>query len=302
MVIARGDIMLKRTITSVFQIRHPDEVAEWQGFYVGPFECNRNKVQGRFRPHRHSYYEVFLVFGGKGIFWNDFATHSWTKTGIFFTSPGQVHHWEILVPCQGYALAFDREFFSPSAYTDELLAECPFFSLDGKAPALDLHEKRAAQYRKWFDSLEAEYRGNQPGSDDILRSLVVIILTEARRDFMTVEESRLPRKANMLTSRFRQLVEELYRTRAPISVYASKLKITTTYLCDVVRAETGSTVKEIILNRLVLEAKRLLLHSDLTVSEIAYSLNFCDPSYFSRFFRRVSKMSPAEFRERTRAV
>jgi AraC-like DNA-binding protein len=78
------------------------------------------------------------------------------------------------------------------------------------------------------------------------------------------------------------------------------LGVTTSHLSDSMRLETGLTAGELIRARLILEAKRLLLHSELTIAEIGYELGFGDPSYFSRFVRREIKTSPAEFRDRIR--
>jgi AraC-like DNA-binding protein len=76
------------------------------------------------------------------------------------------------------------------------------------------------------------------------------------------------------------------------------LKVTSGHLSKSVLEHTGQTAGEIIRDRLLLEAQRLLVHSSLNVAEIAISLQFEDPSYFSRFFRRSTRMSPGEFRDR----
>jgi AraC-like DNA-binding protein len=87
-----------------------------------------------------------------------------------------------------------------------------------------------------------------------------------------------------------------FRASTSVRDYARDLGVTTSHLNESLRLETGLTAGELIRARLLLEAKRLLLHSELTMAGIGYELGFEDPSYFSRFIRRELKTSPAEFR------
>src|SRR5260370_19408751 len=103
-----------------------------------------------------------------------------------------------------------------------------------------------------------------------------------------------------LVRRFRQEVERSFRTSTSVRDYAKMLGVTTSHLREALRLETGLTAGELIRARLLLEAKRLLLHSELTIAEIGYELGFEDPSYFSRFVRREVETSPVEFRKRIR--
>jgi AraC family transcriptional activator of pobA len=112
--------------------------------------------------------------------------------------------------------------------------------------------------------------------------------------------SPAPFAAVGLVRRFRQAVERSFRVTTSVPDYARALGVTTSHLNESLRLETGLTAGDLIRERLLLEAKRLLLHSELTIAEIAYELGFEDPSYFSRFVRRELKASPAEFRSRVR--
>jgi AraC family transcriptional regulator, transcriptional activator of pobA len=92
-------------------------------------------------------------------------------------------------------------------------------------------------------------------------------------------------------------LEENFRTTQSVSGYAKLLKISSDRLGKAVQERSGRPAGEIIRQRLLLEAERLLAHTEMTVSEIAYGLNFQDPAYFSRFFRRLTGQSPGEFRQ-----
>ncbi len=95
---------------------------------------------------------------------------------------------------------------------------------------------------------------------------------------------------------FRQLVDQHFSQEHSVAFYAGQLCITPGHLNDLVRKESGTTAKQFIINRLTTEAKRLLLYSELPVSEIAWKLGYTDPSYFVRLFRNETGSSPLTFR------
>jgi AraC-like DNA-binding protein len=84
-----------------------------------------------------------------------------------------------------------------------------------------------------------------------------------------------------------------------VSEYAKLLGITANYLNETVKTVTGQTAGELIRDRLLLEAKRWLIHSELSIAQVADQLHFDDPSYFSRFFKKYAHCSPGDFRRQT---
>ena len=85
-----------------------------------------------------------------------------------------------------------------------------------------------------------------------------------------------------------------------VSAYAKKIGVSAGHLTDTVKEVTGSSPGKIIRQAIILEAKRLLAHTDLTVSQTCYTLSFDDPSYFGRFFKRETGQSPESFRKSIR--
>lgn len=125
-----------------------------------------------------------------------------------------------------------------------------------------------------------------------------ILLVEARRlhdaqpGVIHAEEASFA-----LTKQFIQLVEAHYLDTSSVADYAAMLHVTTNHLIETVRGNVGHPAGKIIRERLLLEAKRLLRYSDTPVAEIATLLKFEDPSYFARFFKKRTGVSPTEFRE-----
>jgi len=108
------------------------------------------------------------------------------------------------------------------------------------------------------------------------------------------------RPSHSLVGRFRQCVDEHVPRIVKVGDYAKLLRISRYRLNRKVNEQIGTTASRVIHDRLLLEAQHLLLHSESTVSEIAYSLHFVDPSYFGRFYRRRQGVTPAEYRRRAR--
>lgn len=79
--------------------------------------------------------------------------------------------------------------------------------------------------------------------------------------------------------------------------YADMLHISSNHLNKVIKKETGKTAHELIEEMLLLEAKALILHTDLSVAEIGYHLNFADPSHFNKFFKKLSGVTPLQYRK-----
>ena len=103
-----------------------------------------------------------------------------------------------------------------------------------------------------------------------------------------------------LVREFHLAVEGHFREERTLEIYSRELGVSANHLNDVIRAETKQSAGGIIRQRRLLDAKRLLSHSELSVSEIGYRLGFHDPSYFGRFFRKGTGCSPAAFREEIR--
>ncbi|MGY3560472.1 AraC-like DNA-binding protein [Bradyrhizobium sp. USDA 4463] len=99
-----------------------------------------------------------------------------------------------------------------------------------------------------------------------------------------------------LFRRFEALLEQHHLERWTVADYADALAITPTHLNRITRAATGDTASHLILNRLVREARRNLVYTNLPVSTIAYALGFEDPAYFSRVYAAATGLSPRAFR------
>ena len=114
---------------------------------------------------------------------------------------------------------------------------------------------------------------------------------------MSNKQPVVPQQHKVVSSTFKNLVHQYFKQNLPVKEYASLLNITPNHLNKKVKNETGKTASEIIKEITILEAKVLLLQSNLTINEISEVLGFNDASYFSRLFKNDTNFSPTDYRK-----
>lgn len=270
-----------------------------EGVFVEKLEDTLTLRPNRVQPHYHHFFQVFLI-SGKGVVMHDFTERPLNGAAIFFTSPGQVHALKPATVLSGIVVSFSQLFFDHTTPPPSALLDFPFFFTSGQMPLLSLQPEQERHFHALFSELLREFRDNQSRAEDVLRAYLQIAFTHAARLYAQTLASEASSRPAQLVQQFRLLVENRFRELTALNDYAALLKVTPNHLNDTVRAQTAHAAGEIIRLRQLLEAKRLLLHSDLSISEVGYHLNFQDPSYFSRFFRRYTEQSPADFRAQIR--
>ena len=133
-------------------------------------------------------------------------------------------------------------------------------------------------------------------SVELLRSVLDLILTSCSTLYKTDEDLLTKGKGHIVVKKFFQLVEENYAQNLTVAEYAERMAITPNHLTQTVNQLTGKTSSQIIKSKQILEIKRLLVHTNLSVTEIAMRLNFPDQSYFTKFFKREAGVSPLQYR------
>lgn len=161
-------------------------------------------------------------------------------------------------------------------------------------------DQESACIRMAFGALDAEYRGSAPHRDVLIEALLGAILVWLSRHAMQMPAG-MQREAGRSArhfARFCELLEEHYLQHRPVGHYAKQLGITASHLNLLCRQTVGKSALEIIHERVLLEAKRNLVYTSMTVSEVSYAIGFSDPAYFTRFFKRATGCPPKDFRQR----
>lgn len=151
-----------------------------------------------------------------------------------------------------------------------------------------------------FARLQDEYADEQPARDMMMHALVSVLLVWISRQAIQHRHARAPRGREYFR-RFTQLVEQHYREHPKIEDLAHKLGISVSHLNGTCRELGGQPALQIMHDRQLLEAKRLLTYTSMTINEMSQVLGFSDPTNFSRLFRRRVGFSPKAFREQLKA-
>ncbi|VEF12589.1 AraC family transcriptional regulator [Pseudomonas fluorescens] len=153
-----------------------------------------------------------------------------------------------------------------------------------------------------FTALQAEYNGHQPAREMLMHALVsVIMVWVSRQAIVRHKASQRPQRQREYLNGFIQLVEETYRQHVKVEDLAHRLGISVSHLNGTCRELAGQPALQIMHERQLLEAKRLLTYTSMTIYEMSELLGFSDPTNFTRLFRRRVGISPKAFRDRLKA-
>jgi AraC family transcriptional activator of pobA len=251
------------------------------------------------RAHTHrDLHQLLVILGGGGSMRAENTSHAFAAPALLLVPAGVVHAFVFEKDTRGYVVTV-----AETALADLALREPAFRALfDGALPvdlhnsALEAHELEEAVVR-----LQREFQWTAPAHAAATQARLITLLVCAVRATHqlhgTLKGTRGPRAA--LVARFRQAVEANLRAGWELSRYAKSLGVTPTRLRDACLEVTGRPPTHIVHERLILEAKRSLKYTNMTIAETAYDLGFSDPAYFSRFFSERVGVSPAEFRRRS---
>jgi len=253
-------------------------------------------------PHRHNYYEIFLFIKGGGTHEIDFEVFPIESESVHFVSPGQVHRVNRELNSFGYVLFFSRDFYYLNLPNKNILYELPFLNNNTSEPILNLNANGFQIFSELFEKIENEYGSDNDLKESVIRSYLNIILLKSKSFFdqLKGDPDSQDNPSSKLVYDFKILAEKNYRKLHLVKEYAVLLSTTPEQLNEETKKITGKTASDVISDRIILESKRLLMYSEFSNKEIAYFLNYEDPSYFSRFFKNKIGTSPTEFRENLR--
>ncbi len=266
-------------------------------YQVEIFDANRH-FQVSY-PHRHDFYEILYITNGSGWHIIDNERYMVTPPCIFFLSPGQAHKLEFSHDIDGFIFLFTSEFYLSQQKNNNRLLEFPFFfSAEQKNPPLLLNNSADSLFLKGLFSRSCyETTHSKHQTSELIRSFLDLILLTCNNLYPDKLRSIHTKKGHILVKRFLCLIEENYQKNLRINDYASLLAITPNHLTQMVKQVTGKTSIELLQEKLIVEVKRLLIHSNASISEISQIMNYPDQSYFTKFFKKYTGITPLQYRK-----
>lgn len=249
------------------------------------------------KAHRHDFYATILFTKGSGIHEIDFQKYEVSEGSLFFMSPGQIHSWELSDDIEGY-LFFCLQDFYEIHYVNQKLRNFPFFGSVNFPRKLQLNPEELNEYVDLLLALEKEYHSQNIMKNGLMLSLMSQVFIISTRLFSKNFE-HLASSASLSYFKhyqeFETLIEQYFTTEKSIAFYASLLKITPKHLNRITQTVVQKTATDLITERIILEAKRMLIYLDESLVEIAFRLGYEEYSYFVRVFRKTSGMTPTQF-------
>ena len=272
-------------------------VSAQEGLHIATLETRRGSQANRHRPHRHDFYQIFWLVRGERSFSIDFDNFPVRAPSFVFVPPGAVHTFGTLESATGYVLSFQPDFLEGQGHSIDLFQDCPVFDPAHSVAVLQVSPAIEERVTRYVEQILVEFGSKQPGYQTATAALLRLLFVETRRALSNHIAANSFQKYSPFTARFLRRLNARPYQMTGASEISRFLGVSRSWLNQLVRKETGKNLTDHLQARLILESKRLLAHSDLNVSEIAYQLGFDDASYFARLFRQIAHTSPSEFRE-----
>lgn len=239
------------------------------------------------KPHKHAgYHELIFLFKGSGMHTIDDQKFEVKPYTGFYLKPGQVHCWDFSQIPEGFVILFKEEVMATYTETmNNLFSMSVQFNLPEQTGLFTLLEQFYDDFKAWRDNKILQAYLN-----------LTLLKTLALADKNTSVEPSII--ADFYA--FKKLVNDHFIELRQASQYAEQMNLSVKRLNAICRSAAQSSAIDIIKERILIEAKNLITHTTLTVSEIAFRLNFSDVSNFVKFFRSLTALTPMEYRAGTR--
>lgn len=265
------------------------------------FSMNRTtylvKPGGVMEPHRRVDYSITLVLSGEITQYIDFEKYTVKAPALLLLSPDQIHQFRGDSLCEVVMLAFQPEFLHEEPLNGMFCwSACVF-----QTPVIQLTDGQLKELMAYTKLMLKETEHNQPLREMIVRNLLNSLLAAiARLPQREVETVQADNVQNRIVRQFKELSDIHFKDKTQVAQYADMMYVTPGHLNDTIKSVIGKSAKQIIDEKRITEAKRLLFWNEHTIKEIAWQLKFEDDGYFNRFFKKHTGHTPAVFQKSIR--
>jgi len=255
------------------------------------------------------YFSFILTKEGSGVYWIDDYKFPFDSQTIYFTNPGHIKSYELNESKEAFIITlsekFLREFVHPEIY-----GEFPFL-LAEIVPPKKLLQTDFEEFETLYSQILIEFNKESSYKNKILGNLFMVFLLKIKERFWSnynpIQDGK---RDSQIVKSFKRLLEkefkELLENKSNDGKFqaqdiAKKMNLHPNYLNAVIKSKTGRTVYDWISKRTLSVAKSLLLNTNYSSKEIAYQLGFSEPTHFSRFFKKNTRLSPNTFRKQNKS-
>ncbi|MCX6231090.1 MAG: helix-turn-helix transcriptional regulator [Bacteroidetes bacterium] len=249
-------------------------------------------------PHRHNFYTVIWSHTATGRHIIDFKEYAIEPQTLFFVNPDQVHQIITDPKPTGYVILFTTEFLEKNSIRSDFITNLKLFQKFDETAALSVSNKMKERLSLFTSQMLTAFESKDEFAMESIGAYLKLFLIEcnghcslhANTNTQSVEVEKT------LVKSFKALVENNHFQWHQVKDYADKLNVTPNYLNEVIKSAINISAKDFIQNRLVIEAKRMVVFTDKSSKEIGYDLGFDDPSHFSKFIKSQSGQTLQDFK------
>jgi AraC family transcriptional activator of pobA len=261
-------------------------------------------VRDYISPHRRKFYKIFHMTSGTGVLTIGLHRYEMGPDEIAFLHPDEIMSWQTTSQETGghFCLIHPEYFGRDAEHVMQLFRQYPYFQPD-KA-VVQLHQEQSAVINGFFAAMLREDRGTNDDKKQAIMLQLQLLLLESRRAGKNRTETPVSEGYGYIY-RFLSLLESSFQVQGRDSLvklktaseFADQLHVHPNYLNALVKNHTGKTLREHIQDRLLHEAKSLLVQTDWEINEISNGLGFSGQAAFTTFFRKKANVSPSLFRK-----
>ncbi|WP_411030713.1 AraC family transcriptional regulator [Spongiimicrobium sp. 3-5] len=283
-------------ILNIEQFEQEESLADFYSNNLAPHLAKNKEIVHK--PHRHNFFLCVLFTKGSGLHEIDFSAYPVTPGSVFFLKPGQTHSWNFNSTPEGY-IFFHTQNFYELYFSNKKLVQFPFFYSYKNPPNLLLGPDNLRAVASRFKEINTEYNESLVYKKQKLASLVNLAYIELTRFYAGFEPQKKMLSSTYLNTldALENKIERYYKTEKSAKFYAESLNVTSKHLNRIVRTTLNKTTTELINERILLEAKRLIVHSENSLASISEILGYEDYAYFSRVFKLKTNSTPLEFKK-----
>lgn len=262
------------------------------GLKVGEADCSG-------KPAQYSEYTIFVITEGEGVYHADFGAFPFNGPVLLFSTPLQLIYIEQHKPVKFIRLQFHGDFYCIEYHRAEVSCNGLLFNNIYIEPSVKLSDEDIKVFCQLTDQLTAEINQPEP-SEIVLRAYLQLFLAKSSSIKIKAIDAQIDRpEKDEQMERFRHLLDEHYLTLHKPNDYAKLLAMSPNNFTKRCTRYFKKTPSQMIQERLILDAKKQLHLTRQSIKEIAWNLKFEDEFYFSRVFKKFTKVSPQTFRDKT---
>lgn len=237
--------------------------------------------------------QLLFVFSGTARIQLDSNEQDYDSPLAVVIPPRVVHAFKFLPQTEGYVLTLDAE--GLAGQSEEAGQMFSVLRNEADVISLDKTAQNAQRFRSLLEQIDAEFRSPGAASTRLFVWLIRALLLLLMRVQLRSEQTSNDHAAD-LVDQFRELVERHFTEHWPIQEYARRLNLTESRLNRLCQKKLRQTAFGLLQSRLALEARRKLVYTGISISQLSYELGFADPAYFCRFFKKLTGYAPSRFR------